>query len=95
VTEVKMVSVTQAIHNRNYRRARDRALARLAKDYPEQYAEYLQEERAKDEATGKKWISTGVTVGVNTGIESYKDVRESAVDTSDEGENSSYYGGEE
>ena len=95
MSESKTAGISQAIHYRNYRRARDRALARLAKDYPEQYVEYLQEEKASDEITGKKWISTGTTVGISTSIESYKDIRESAVDTSDEGENPSYDGGEE
>ena len=95
VSESKAAGISQAIHYRNYRRARDRALARLAKDYPEQYQEYLQEEKASDETTGKKWLSTGATVGISTSIESYKDYAESAVDPSDEGANPSYYGGEE
>jgi hypothetical protein len=94
MSEMKMAAVSQAIHYRNYRRARDRALARLAKDYPEQYAEYLQEERASDEVTGKKWVSNGATVGVSTSIESFKDVREGGVDSSNEGENQSNDGGE-
>jgi hypothetical protein len=94
MSELKMAAVSQAIHYRNYRRARDRALARLAKDYPEQYAEYLQEERASDETTGKKWLSTGATVGVSTSVESYKDIIEGSVDTADEGENTSDNGGE-
>lgn len=96
VGEIKMVAVSQAIHYRNYRRARDRALARLAKDYPEQYQEYLQEERASDEVTGKKWISSGATVGVSTSIESYKDAIEgsSHPDTDYQGENQGNDGGE-
>ena len=94
MSEIKMAGVSQAIHYRNYRRARDRALARLAKDYPEQYAEYLQEERASDEVTGKKWLSDGATVGVSTSIESYKDIRENRVDSGNEGENASDNGGE-
>ena len=94
VEETKTAGVSQAIHYRNYRRARDRALARLAKDYPEQYTEYLQEERASDEVTGKKWLSTGVTVGISTSIESYKDTIEGAVDSGNDGENEGNYGGE-
>lgn len=39
-----------------YRKARDRALSRLANAYPNQYKQYLQEERAnelnKDSGTG-------------------------------------------
>lgn len=95
VKEGKTAGVSQAIHYRNYRRARDRALARLAKDYPEQYQEYLQEEKASDETTGKKWLSTGATVGISTSIESYKDAVEGSVNPDNEGENASNYGGEE
>jgi hypothetical protein len=89
-----MAGVSQAIHYRNYRRARDRALARLAKEYPDQYQEYLQEEKASDEITGKKWVSAGATVSVTTSIESYKDAIEGAVDTHYHGENEGNEGGE-
>ena len=52
-----------AVNYRNYRRARDRALARLAKAYPELYQEYLLEERVLDERMGKKWLDiTGSTI---------------------------------
>ena len=44
-----------AVRQRNYRRARDRALARLAQNYREEYLEYLAEEKAKDEQEGKRW----------------------------------------
>lgn len=95
MSEIKMAAVSQAIHYRNYRRARDRALARLAKEYPKQYNDYLQEEKASDEVTGKKWLSTGSTVGVSTSIESYKDAIEGSVDPDNNGENESNNGGEE
>jgi hypothetical protein len=96
MSEKKIAGVSQAIHYRNYRRARDRALARLAKEYPEQYNDYLQEEKASDEVTGKKWLSTGSTVGVSTSIESYKDTIEGSTYTNpdNEGENASDNGGE-
>ena len=45
----------RAVAQRNYRRCRDRALARLANDYPNLYQEYLEEERRKDEQEGKAW----------------------------------------
>lgn len=45
----------RAVGQRNYRRARDRALARLANQYPEAYQELLYEERLRDEQTGKAW----------------------------------------
>lgn len=46
----------QAVRQRNYRRARDRALARLSNDYPNVYRAYLEEEMKADERMGKKWI---------------------------------------
>jgi hypothetical protein len=52
----------QAVSYRNYRRARDRALVRLAQAYPDEYKEYLEQEKAYDESEGKKWIDiTGRT----------------------------------
>ena len=47
---------TQAVRQRNYRRARDRALARLSKDYPNVYRNYLEEEMSADEEGNKKWL---------------------------------------
>ena len=49
-------ALRQAVHYRNYRRVRDRALRRLAHQYPDQYRLFLEEERAKDEADGKSWL---------------------------------------
>jgi hypothetical protein len=43
-------------NRRNYRRARDRALAKLSATYREEYLELLEEERKKDEAEGKSWL---------------------------------------
>ena len=52
----------QAVRQRNYRRARDRALARLSRDYPNVYRTYLEEEMETDENMGKKWLDiTGRT----------------------------------
>ena len=45
----------RAVGQRNYRRARDRALARLANQYPDLYRELLEQERIKDEQEGKIW----------------------------------------
>ena len=44
-----------AVRQRNYRRARERALTRLAQQYREVYLDYLAEEKAKDEQEGKRW----------------------------------------
>ena len=46
----------QAVRRRNYRRARDRALARLGNDYPNVYRTYLEEEMSADEEDNKKWL---------------------------------------
>ena len=64
----KLVSGKQALHQRNYRRARDRALVRLAHLYPETYKQLLGIEKAIDEQEGKKWIDiTGATrVAIST-----------------------------
>ena len=55
---------------RNYRRARDRALARLSNHYPETYKELLEQEKISDEQLGKKWLdidgSTDATDSVHT-----------------------------
>jgi hypothetical protein len=55
-------AASQAVSYRNYRRARDRALVRLATAYPEVYKSLLEEEKASDEQLGKKWVDiTGRT----------------------------------
>lgn len=46
----------RAVSQRNYRRARDRALSRLGRDYPDTYRAYLEEEVEADEKQGKIWI---------------------------------------
>ena len=50
------VAKDQAVRKRNYRRARDRALARLSKAYPNVYRTYLEEEMKADEHMDKKWL---------------------------------------
>lgn len=55
-------ALKQAVHYRNYRRIRDRALRRLGQENPERYKQLLDEERARDEAEGKSWLDiTGRT----------------------------------
>ena len=53
--ERKASAEKRAVWLRNYQRARGRALVRLAKQYPDQYKEILEEERLSDEANGKAW----------------------------------------
>ena len=49
-------AIRGAVRQRNYRRVRDRALARLKKEHPEDYARLFEEERIRDEAEGKAWL---------------------------------------
>lgn len=63
-------AIKQAVRQRNYRRVRDRALARLANLYPDQYRELFEEERERDETQDKKWLDisgrTSSSVGLST-----------------------------
>ena len=68
--ETKDVSGKQAVHYRNYRRARDRALVRLSHLYPNVYRDLLVEERERDEDEDKKWISSNTRVSVTMGVRS-------------------------
>ena len=55
-------ALKQAVHYRNYRRARERALAKLSHLYPDTYKQLLGIEKEIDEQEGKKWIDiTGAT----------------------------------
>jgi hypothetical protein len=60
-----------AVRQRNYRRARDRALSRLANAYPETYKELLEQEKVADVELGKKWVdidgSSSLLVVARTG----------------------------
>ena len=61
-------AANQAVNYRNYRRARDRALTRLAGAHPEEYKQLLEREKANDELLGKKWIDiAGSTVARGVG----------------------------
>ena len=66
----KEVSGKQAIHYRNYRRARDRALVRLSHLYPNVYRDLLVEEKERDEDEGKSWIAGNTRVRVTMGVRS-------------------------
>lgn len=56
-------AVNMAVRQRNYRRVRDRALARLANAYPEDYKKLLEQEKANDETQGRKWLDINGTTG--------------------------------
>lgn len=57
-----LAAVKQSVYYRNYRRARDRALVRLAQAHPDDYRTMFEEERARDEAEGKAWTSSGNSI---------------------------------
>lgn len=63
-------AIRHAVRQRNYRRVRDRALARLRKLYPDQYRELFEEERERDEKENKAWLdiagNTHASVGAST-----------------------------
>ena len=92
--ESRQVSGKQSIHYRNYRRARDKALVRLAHLYPDTYKQLLDEQRSFDEQEGKTWIinpDSRLTVGIHTRANAVPEV---AGRTDYEGADESYYGGE-
>ena len=62
MTEARLAAAkNMAVRQRNYRRARDRALVQLAQLHPETYTELLEREKANDEAQGRKWIDINGT----------------------------------
>lgn len=85
----------QLVAQRNYRRVRDRALAKLAKAYPEEYLNLLEREKISDQELGKKWVDITGNTGSPITVQSYKDATEGACDPCDNGAHESYYGGEE
>jgi hypothetical protein len=92
--ESKEVSGKQSIHYRNYRRARDKALVRLAHLYPDTYKQLLDEQRSFDEQEGKTWIidsNSRLTVGIHTRANAVPEV---AGRTDYDRENEGYNGGE-
>ena len=83
-------AANQAVSYRNYRRARDRALTRLAQAYPDDYKELLEQEKAIDETQGRKWIDidgTTNSVGVRPTITPIAKVREADNGSQDKGDN--------
>lgn len=81
-----------AVRQRNYRRARDRALVQLAQLYPDTYKELLEREKANDEAEGRKWIDIDGTTN-DVGIRPTTTV-DAQTEASNHGENQGYDGGE-
>ena len=57
-----IAAVKQSVYYRNYRRARDRALVRLAQSNPEEYRRLFLEERRRDEENDTTWSHSGSTI---------------------------------
>ena len=93
MTERRLAAAkNMAVRQRNYRRARDRALVKLAQLYPETYTELLEREKANDESQGRKWLDIdGNTSGMD--IRSTTTVNAQA-ESSNHSTNQSYNGGE-
>ena len=72
-----------AVRQRNYRRARDRALARLANAHKGEYLDYLAEEKAKDEQEGKRWHNLAGSVPGNWVVPTDRPTNTRGGDTSD------------
>lgn len=84
----------QAVYYRNYRRARDRALVRLAQANPAQYAVFLKEERERDRQEGKAWADlAGTPIGSGDTIDRDLTADEGATtgDQGDRGDGSGTY----
>lgn len=84
----------KAVRDRNYRRARDRALVRLAHLYPDTYKQLLEMEKIEDEKQGKNWISIDGTTVLSVGVHTRANNVPPFGDPADAGEDEGYNGGE-
>jgi len=82
-------ALKQAVHYRNYRRARERALAKLSHLYPDTYKQLLGIEKAIDEQEGKKWIditgATAMVIGASAPSRDLTATTKAGVSTSNDG----------
>ena len=72
-----------AVRQRNYRRARDRALSRLSQKYKEEYLELLAEEKEKDATQGKRWLDLSSSLPGNWVVPTDRPTNTGGGDTSD------------
>jgi hypothetical protein len=84
----------KTVRDRNYRRARDRALVRLAHLYPDTYKQLLEMEKIEDEKQGKNWISIDGTTVLSVGVHTRANGANGFAYTNNAGENESNNGGE-
>jgi hypothetical protein len=94
ITRRTQTATRKAIRDRNYRRARDRALVRLAHLYPDTYKQLLEMEKIEDEKQGKTWISIDGSTAISVGIHTRATGADDLAHTSNERANQSYDGGE-
>ena len=87
-------AANQAVRQRNYRRARDRALVRLAHLYPDTYKQLLEMEKIADEKQGKNWISIDGSTVLSMGVHTRATGADNLAHTNNEGTNQSNDGGE-
>ena len=93
-TRRTQTSTRKAIRDRNYRRARDRALVRLAHLYPDTYKQLLEMEKIEDEKQGKTWISIDGSTVISVGTHTRATGADDLAYTSNAGENEGNNGGE-
>ena len=87
------VALNAAVRQRNYRRARDRALAKLAQRFPDDYRQLMEKEKESDEQLGKKWLDiTGATTASEMGTRA--DSTAARPQATDRGEDEGDNGGE-
>ena len=84
----------KAVRDRNYRRARDRALVRLAHLYPDTYKQLLEIEKAFDEQEGKKWTGIDGNTNLSVGTHTRANGTPNFGDPADAGEDEGNNGGE-
>jgi hypothetical protein len=70
-----------AVILRNYQRARQRALTRLANAYPKEYKAYLKEEKQNDNTQGKAWIDLNGNTNSSMGASTRSDTKAGSRDT--------------
>jgi hemerythrin superfamily protein len=83
----------KTIRDRNYRRARDRALVRLAHLYPDTYKQLLEMEKLADEKQGKNWISVDGSTALSVGVHTRATGADDFTHTSNKGKNKGNNGG--
>ena len=93
-TQRRMATAARkTIRDRNYRRARDRALVRLAHLYPDTYKQLLEMEKIADEKQGKNWISVDGSTALSVGVHTRATGADDFANTSNKGKNKGNNGG--